>query len=108
MGTTPPVAEPDVTHGICPDCLERLAREDRRIRGRALIIVQRSRVELRDRLEGIYAGFDDVTVRMDQRVGERRQVRVYAGPERRRGDRRRPLFPSQAAAWLALGVVVTL
>jgi hypothetical protein len=107
MGISPPVADAKVTHGICPDCSERLVREDRRTRGRVLLVVRQTRLDLRDRLEATFAGFPDVGVRIDQREGERRLPQTYEGADRRHHDRRRALQPSQVASWRALGVFVT-
>ncbi|MGH7265733.1 MAG: hypothetical protein ACREMB_12910, partial [Candidatus Rokuibacteriota bacterium] len=56
MGFRPPLADPDVTHGICAECAERMQREERGSRGRSVIVIRRSRRELRDRLEAQTAG----------------------------------------------------
>jgi hypothetical protein len=106
LGITPPVADPKVTHGICADCSERIGREERRSRGRVLLVVRPSHRDLRDRLEATFAGFPDVGVRIDQREGERRLPQTFEGADRRRQDRRRALQPSQVASWRALGVFV--
>jgi hypothetical protein len=43
---------------------------------------------------------------MDARVGDRRRGGRTPSRERRRGERRRILYPSQVAAWRTLGIVV--
>lgn len=106
LGVSLPLADPKITHGICPDCTERLLRDDRRTRGRALLVVGPGCRELRDRLEATFADFPDVGVRMDRRAGERRHSGAYEGADRRRTDRRRAVLPSQVAAFRALGMFV--
>jgi hypothetical protein len=108
MGVIAPLDDSNTTHGICGDCTERFHREELRGRRRVVIVVRRNRRDLLERLEGAYAGFEDVTVRMDARTRERRQPsREPPRGNRRRGDRRRRLFPSQLAAWEALGIFVS-
>jgi hypothetical protein len=106
MGVKAPLANPDVTHGVCRACVERLLREALRSPGRTLIILSRSHHALREHLEALTAGMPDVIVRMDERRGERRQRGEMVGADRRRGDRRATPYPSQRAAWQALGVFV--
>jgi hypothetical protein len=106
MGVKPPFANSDVTHGVCRACAERLLREALRRPGQTLIILSRSHHALREHLEALTAGMPNVSVRMDERRGERRQRRERVGADRRRGDRRATPSPSQRAAWQALGVFV--
>jgi hypothetical protein len=105
LGVVPPLTDSQLTHGICGECAQRIEREERRP-SRSVIIVRRNSAELRDRLEALTAGLPDVVVRVDARVGDRRRGGRTASRERRRGERRRILYPSQVAAWRALGVVV--
>jgi hypothetical protein len=82
------------------DCLDRLQREERRTRGRAIVVVRRSRRALQERLEAALAGVPDVTVRMDQRIGERRGASVEPrAPDRRRFERRRPPEGLRRVVW---------
>jgi hypothetical protein len=100
-----PLRDPGVTHTICVECLERLQREERRTRGRAIVIVRRSRRALQERLEAALAGVPDVTVRTDQRVGERRgPSSERTGPDRRRFERRRSPEGLHRVVWEAFDV----
>jgi len=106
LGVNSPLSDLGLTHGICAECAERLRVEERRTRGRALVVVRRSRDRLRDSLEATYAGFEDIAVRLDQREGERRRGGLEEDRGRRHSDRRRRLAPSQVTAWGALGAFV--
>jgi hypothetical protein len=106
MGVRPSLTDPDVTHGICAECAEQVQREHRGSRGRIVIVIRRSQRELRDRLEAQTAGLPGVTVRMDERAGDRRQDGGYRGRNRRHVSRRRALRLSQLAAWRTLGCFV--
>ncbi|HEV8674136.1 MAG TPA: hypothetical protein VGX21_08820, partial [Methylomirabilota bacterium] len=61
--------------------------------------------DVQARLEGAFAGVPDVTVRMDQRMGERRGATAPGpSPDRRRLERRRALTGLQRLVWEAFGV----
>jgi hypothetical protein len=105
LGVTPPLSDPELTHGICGRCAERIQREELHS-GRCLVIVRRSGPALRDRLETLTVGLPNVVMRVDSRVADRRRGGPAPSRERRRAERRRPLHPSQVQAWRTLGVYV--
>ena len=65
-----------------------------------LIIVQRHQQTLYKTLRHANRGAAEVI--FDRRQGERRRPGAYAGPERRRGERRRALLPDERARWTDL------
>jgi hypothetical protein len=71
-----------------------------------LVIVSRERPELLAELERRFAEDKTVTVIVDRRVDERRQLEARTVAERRRGDRRSPAMQVSASLWLAGYVVV--
>ncbi len=58
---------------------------------RCLIVVSRAETELWQYMAQHYGEFKGVRVLLDRRQWRRRQLRELHHPERRRGDRRRPL-----------------
>ena len=70
----------------------------------ALIIVSRDRPGLAEYLSRQSVGAH--TVILDRRRAERRRVDGSPGPERRRGDRRRPLVQEERELWQQAGYCV--
>ena len=58
--------------------------------GDTCIIVKRRYANLREELQRVLKGQDDVTVLIDKRRGERRRSEEPVSIERRRADRRKP------------------
>ncbi len=105
MGVVFPLEDLSTTHGMCPRCFERMRREQLGPRPHVLIVVRHNQAAMRQHLLNAFHGLPGVAVVPDRRQGERRAVRTSRPDERRKRDRRLPLF-SQRDPWLALGVQV--
>lgn len=112
LGEVPPVESVERTHGICPECVERVRREDAFQAAAAVrpdqvvIIVQRCRRELYWHLRGAFEDCVAVEVICDRRqVADRRS---YGGvePDALDAGRRQTLTPSEQALWQSLGIRV--
>jgi len=102
MGQVPPYEDPQVTHGICSRCAERVqAGQDRSLPdpvppGHALLVVSRTARPLFWHLRAAFEDLPGVSVVWDRRIHERRRTATPIGSDRRVAARRQPLTSAGA------------
>jgi hypothetical protein len=80
LGTKEPLAQNDVSHGICATCTARQQIEDFPV-----LVVSRSRLDTLPVLEGLLTGMPEIRIVVDRRTVDRRcQRRSGDVPEGRR------------------------
>lgn len=84
MGTKEPLADPVVTHGICPTCALR-----QQIGTMPTLVIARERAEVLPLLQALVTGIPEIRVVVERRDGERRRSRWADGSERRSQNDRR-------------------
>ena len=84
MGTKEPLADPVVTHGICPTCALR-----QQMRTMPTLVIARERAEVLPLLQALLTGIPEIRVVVERRSGERRRSRNPDGSERRSQNDRR-------------------
>jgi len=67
MGSKEPLRDPAVSHGICPDCVEREQLADTPV-----LIVSRDRAPAIPMLQTLLRGAPEIAIRVDRRGTERR------------------------------------
>jgi hypothetical protein len=67
MGSKEPLHDPAVSHGICPECIERESLDDAPV-----LVVSRGRAEAIPMLRTLLRGAPEIAIVVDRRAGERR------------------------------------
>ena len=89
LGTKEPLAQADVSHGICLACSAR-----QRIEDFPVLVVSRSRLDTLPVLEGLLTGMPEIRIVVDRRTNDRRRQRLSVdvpGGRRLLRDRRERL-----------------
>ena len=91
MGSKEPLHDPAVSHGICPECIERESLDDAPV-----LVVSRDRVEAIPVLQSLLRGAPEIAIVVDRRANARRggNGNAHARPvayvsDRRETNRRR-------------------
>lgn len=95
MGSTEPLHDPAVSHGICSSCVERDPLDDAPV-----LVVSRDRVEAIPVLQSLLRGAPEIAIVVDRRAGSRRAGNgnghgrpvAYVADRRAEDRRRAPSF----------------
>jgi hypothetical protein len=100
----PPLNLIEISHGICPPCMDSALRNTPRRRARSVIVVLGDDYELYGHLLAAFAPIPDILVLLDRRRSDRRRFGNDVAVERRNSDRRaRPLRPLMETVGVLLG-----